>query len=380
MNLQYILILISIVFSSVKSVALCQDNSIDKDSILAPSYIEGPHIRYVSKNRIEVFYIKHDSLKNNTEKITRSFRFKKDTATFKGFAGLDNLTYVVPRKNTPEKGTKPANSKIVVLGDIHGEYTSLINILKFNKIINHKNKWIFGDGHVVFTGDVFDRGDKVTECLWLIHQLELQAKKHGGNVHYLMGNHEMMAILFDDRYVNTKYQHAANHINFHYSHFFDKHSVLGRWLRSKNTMVRIGKQLFVHAGISPEFLEHKLKIKEVNVGMRHHLNNYTELKDTTLVDLFLSSSSPLWYRGYLSRTPGYDRISLQEVLKTLEFYNSDVIIFGHTPVAKVYPFYSFKLIAMDVPIGDPKYIDQALLIENQKYYRIFAHKEKERLK
>ncbi len=35
---------------------------------------------------------------------------------------------------------------------------------------------------------------------------------------------------------------------------------------------------------------------------------------------------------------------------------------------------------MDVPIGDPKFIDQGLLIDNQMYYRIFAHKEKERLK
>jgi len=145
-------------------------------------------------------------------------------------------------------------------------------------------------------------------------------------------------------------------------------------------VLRIGDQLFVHGGISPKFLEHKMSISKINEQMRYHLNNYTALKDTSLVELFLSSDSPLWYRGYLTRTPSYDRISLQEVIRTLDFYKAMIIIFGHTPVARVYPFYSFKLIAMDVPIGDPQFIAQGLLIDNQKYYRIFAHKEKERLR
>ena len=366
-------------------ISFCSEASLNKDlaskdSLLVHSYIEGPHIRYTSTSRVDVFYIVHDSLKNTTKKISKSFRFKKDSIAFKGFAGEDTLNYIIPKQIKPQSGINPINKNIVVLGDIHGEFESLLAILRFNKVIDSNNKWSFGKGQVVFTGDVFDRGDKVTECLWFIFQLEMQAKKQGGNVHYILGNHEMMALLFDDRYVDKKYKHAARHIQFHYSHFFDKHTVLGKWLRSKNALVRIGEQLFVHGGISPKFLEKKMKIDEVNVGMRYHLNNYTQLEDTTLVDLFLYSYSPLWYRGYLSRTPNYDRISLQDVLKTLELYSSTVIIFGHTPVAKVYPFYSFKLIAMDVPIGDPNYIDQGLLIQDQKYYRIFAHKEKERLK
>ena len=368
----------SLIISFQSQASTCQD-TICKDSLLVASYVEGPHIRYTSSSRVEAFYIVHDSTRNRTQKISKTFQFKNDTISFIGFAGNDSLKYVIPKKIKTQSGENPSSNEIIVLGDIHGKFESLLAILQFNKIIDNKNKWNFGDGQIVFTGDIFDRGDRVTECLWLIFQLEIQAKKQGGMVHYLLGNHEMMALLFDDRYITDKYQHAAHYLNFHYSHFFDKHTVLGKWLRSKNTLVRIGKQLFVHGGISPEFLNEKMKIKEVNVKMRYHLNNYTQLKDTTLVNLFLYSNSPLWYRGYLSRTQKYDRISLQDVLKTLEFYKSTVIIFGHTPVARVYPFYSFKLIAMDVPIGDPNYIDQALLIENQKYYRIFTHKKKERL-
>jgi len=255
----YIFSSLILLIASIQSQAYFNQDTISKDSLLVESYVEGPHIRYISTSRVEAFYVVHDSIKNRTRKISKTFRFKHDTLTFLGFAGNDTLTYIIPNKIKPESGENPSNNKIVVLGDIHGEFESLLAILRHNKIINKKNRWNYGSGQVVFTGDVFDRGDKVTECLWFIFQLEIQAKKQGGMVHYLLGNHEMMALLFDDRYVIDKYKHAAHHVNFHYSHFFDKHSVLGKWLRSKNTLVRIGKQLFVHGGISPEFLKKQMK-------------------------------------------------------------------------------------------------------------------------
>jgi len=379
LHTNYILCLLFVVLLSIVKLNAQNETNLS-DTLLVSSYVEGPHIRYTSNNRVNILYVQHDSLKNKTKTIQKSFRFKNDTIVFKGFAGKDTLTYIIPKKIHPDPDIyKPVN-KIAVFGDIHGEFLPLLSILKNNHIINNQNKWNFGDGHLVFTGDIFDRGNQVTECLWYIFQLQIQARKQGGAVHFLFGNHEMMALLFDDRYVQKKYQHAAHFLHYQYGHFFDKHSVLGIWLRSNNTVLRIGDQLFVHGGISPKFLEHKMSISKINEQMRYHLNNYTALKDTSLVELFLSSDSPLWYRGYLTRTPSYDRISLQEVIRTLDFYKAMIIIFGHTPVARVYPFYSFKLIAMDVPIGDPQFIAQGLLIDNQKYYRIFAHKEKERLR
>jgi len=376
--LKYILPLL--LFFTLNSSAYFDPDSTNMDSLRVTSYVEGPHIKHSSRNRVEAFYIKHDSLNNKTKIIRKYFRYKNDTVRFKGFVGSDSSDYIIPRSIRPRSGLIKSEGKIAVFGDIHGQFKSMVAMLRYNKIIDDNNNWIWGDGQVVFTGDVFDRGDKVTECLWLLFKLEIQAKKLGGNVHLLLGNHEMMALLFDNRYVDKKYLHAAHAYQYHYSHFFGKHTILGKWLRARNTVIRINKLLFVHGGISPKLIEKRMSIRKINMGMRHHINNYTQLEDTTMVDLFLYSESPLWYRGYVSRTEKYPRISLKEVLETLDFYKAIVIIFGHTPVARVYPFYSFKLIAMDVPIGDPRYIDQALLIENQMYYRIFAHKEKERIK
>ncbi len=44
----------------------------------------------------------------------------------------------------------------------------------------------------MFAGDMFDRGDQVTECLWLVYALEETAKAAGGYVHFILGNHELM--------------------------------------------------------------------------------------------------------------------------------------------------------------------------------------------
>ena len=350
------------------------------DTLQVNSYVEGPHIKYITHKKIEVSYIEHDSLNKTTNIIKRYFKFKTDSLSFKGFVKTDSSSYLIYRKIKPPSGIIETKAKIAVFGDIHGEFKSLQAMLKYNKIIDENDKWIWGKGHVVFTGDIFDRGNMVTECLWLIYKLEQQAKKAGGDVHFLLGNHEVMILLNDMRYVAKKYLNAAKACGTTYSHFYKQRSVIGRWLRSKNTLIRINKILFVHAGLSPKFMKQKYSIDEVNTKMRHFINDYAQLDNIDFIDLFLYSESPIWYRGYLLKTEKYDKINLQEILKTLDFYKSIVIIFGHTPVARVYPTFSFKLIAMDVHIGDPRFLDQGLLIDNNMYYRIFAHKQKERLK
>ena len=85
----------------------------------------------------------------------------------------------------PEKSTFKKIKKIAALSDIHGQYDIAIELLKNNKIIDEELNWSFDKGHLVITGDIFDRGDKVNELLWLIYKLENQAKNKGGRVHYL---------------------------------------------------------------------------------------------------------------------------------------------------------------------------------------------------
>ena len=55
---------------------------------------------------------------------------------------------------------------------------------------------------LVQTGDIFDRGAKVREALDLLMRLEDEAKRAGGRVEFLLGNHEVMNLLHEFRDVS----------------------------------------------------------------------------------------------------------------------------------------------------------------------------------
>jgi len=150
------------------------------------------------------------------------------------------------------------------ISDIHGEYDTYINLLKACRIIDDKLNWIFGEGHLVILGDAFDRGDKVTQILWHLFGLEKQAEKAGGMVHVLLGNHELMIFGNDESYMHEKYRTVEEIFQVKYSDLYSVNSVLGKWLRSKPIVITINDILFVHAGISIEMVDRKLKIEQIN--------------------------------------------------------------------------------------------------------------------
>ncbi|MCT4615333.1 MAG: metallophosphoesterase [Marinifilaceae bacterium] len=344
------------------------------------SYLEGPHIKYISANRVIAKYTSYNKDKDKFKFHYKFFRFKDESITIQNITKQDTNKYIIYKNEHPIKDSYENVDKIVTIGDIHGNYSELVDILRYNKIIDDKKNWIFGKSHLVITGDVFDRGDNVTECLWLIYKLEKQAFKMGGRVHFLLGNHELMIMTYDDRYISKKYKHHAALNKLYYSQLYEINTILGKWLRNKNTMVRINKFLFVHGGISPKFLEKAYSIKETNKKMTEIINDREQKIDSITVDLFLSSHGPLWYRGYLNKTPYYDKITEIDIDKTLEFYNVDKIIFGHTPVMRISPFFASKIVAVDVPIGHHGIKPQAMLITNKKFYRLFSDKEKQILR
>ncbi|HEY3429526.1 MAG TPA: metallophosphoesterase, partial [Cyclobacteriaceae bacterium] len=95
--------------------------------------------------------------------------------------------------------------KIVAISDIEGNFERFRELLLISGVIDSAYNWAFDDGHLVLAGDFFDRGLNVTECLWLIYNLETKAAQAGGYVHFILGNHEIMNMSYDFRYVRKKY-------------------------------------------------------------------------------------------------------------------------------------------------------------------------------
>jgi len=124
--------------------------------------------------------------------------------------------------------------------------------------------WTFGSGHLVICGDLFNRGRNVTEFLWLLYRLEDKAKAAGGYVHVILGNHDIMNLSGDLRFVDRKYLLSARSLGMDYAKLYDQNTELGSWLRTKNIMEKIGDKIFVHGGISPSLLNLKLSIQQIN--------------------------------------------------------------------------------------------------------------------
>ena len=337
------------------------------------SACDGPYVLWENDSSVIVIY------ENNSNLDSQTFYFK-DSLLFNGFCNDSNRNYLIKPIISKSDPSEYKNiSKVYALSDIHGEYDFLFDNLVKTKIIDNNGRWIYGQGHLVIDGDVFDRGAKPTECLWLIYSLEQQAENNGGMVHFLLGNHEMMILRADNRYINEKYlKGIVKKTRIRHEDLYGQDSHLGQWLRNKNTATKINNTLFVHAGISPSMMDKNYKLDSLNNAIRKTINlRSSELFMTTNDSKFLlGSKGPLWYRGYHYEMENrYPKITLGQVDNILEFYEVDRIIVGHTENDSLLSLFDNKIISIDVPVYELNGF-QGLMIENDKLFKVSPAGEK----
>lgn len=238
-----------------------------------------------------------------------------------------------------------AQTPIFVVADTHGEYEILGTLLQRQRIVDGSLRWSFGKGHVVFLGDVFDRGPNQIEILWLIYELQVQAAKAGGGVHLLIGNHESMVMRGDVRYLNPKYQRTARTLDAKsYADLIAADSVLGQWLRTRSAVLKIRDLLCLHGGIAPQIVDRRLSVPQINSILRDVLNG----AEPPLGEFVMGREGPLWYRGYFAEVTDTPTASMDSVDRMLEHFDVARIVIGHTRVPTVTPLYEGKVIAVQV--------------------------------
>ncbi len=333
------LILFFVTFSNV----LGQDakNLKDQNTDIFSTLNDGPYVFIENDELIEKRIIKGEIHEKTLAKNAYDTLFTPDMVIFKNV------------------------KKIAALSDIHGQYDLAMEMFQRNKIIDENLNWNFGEGHLVIVGDVFDRGDKVTELLWFIFKLEQQAMKAGGRVHFLLGNHEYMILHSDVRYIHKKYRMTSRLFNFEYDELYNNNTILGRWLRSKSTVIKINNNVFVHAGVSHEFLSQTdFEFEKINNVMRSSIDlSKEEMKSTDFYSIYYGSESLIWYRGYF-----YDNLLEEEVSNILKQLNSDHIVVGHCSNEEVVQLYDNKIFGVDSSMKLGKY-GEILFIKKNKYYR-----------
>ena len=244
----------------------------------------------------------------------------------------------------------PQPDKLFVMSDPHGDLDCAVSLLKAGGVIDSQYRWTYGRNSLMVIGDVMDRGNDAIQILWLLYKLEQEAAEAGGSVHFLLGNHEPMVLMNDLRYTKEKYLLLAERLMMEYPALLSRGSVLGYWLSTRNTIEIIGRSLFVHAGISREFLDLGLSLPMVNEHVSHGLwmNKQQRRTDSPLTWFLYASKGPLWYRGMVRKEERYSPIAHDTLDMVLRHYNVDRIVVGHTIFPEVTSLHGGRVLAVNV--------------------------------
>ncbi len=335
-------------------------------SLAADSLDDGPHVYWRNDSTAFAFYRCQGSFRSS------GWFHVRRAVSLRGFCADTAVTYVLSAAAPqPEPGVFNGVSRIFAVSDIHGEYDAFVDLLVNAGIVREDLSWAWGDGHLVIVGDVFDRGEHVTECLWLIHRLEREARAAGGHVHFLLGNHEVMAMQGDLRYANEKYlKGIVAMTGVRYQDLFGPGMELGRWLRTRNTVVRLNDVLFVHAGLGPEVVSRDLDVSEINEQVRGaiDLRSY-DLVFNDMPGFLLESDGPLWYRRYHGGTATDPAVTPEELQRILDHFGASTVVVGHTDIGVIQALHEGKVYGIDVALEDLGAF-QGLLWERGTFYRV----------
>ena len=241
-------------------------------------------------------------------------------------------------------GMYPPVPKLVAIGDLHGDIMITLSVLKLAEVIpqtstiNNINgiHWSGGSTWVIQLGDQIDRCrpedwdkncikdyDDVYEdegnnmlIIQIFQKLDAQARKVGGRVLGMLGNHELMNVDRDFRYVSPKEFLEfvpANERNrkktddglpygyYHRMKVFERGGNIAKhYAMQKKSVIMVGKNLFAHGGFTHD-LASKYSLHEINEIVKKWLLKQTNDREDEIFDEIFRDDddmSPFWCRTY----------------------------------------------------------------------------------
>jgi hypothetical protein len=330
---------------------------------------------------------KGGTLNNNNILINEKKDFKKYCSSY------DYMPSILPKvKHLYAMGDFHGDLKLTInmmhkCNTIDKNYNDLIN----NNIINEKmimestsfsNKdserlakkianainWIPKDTYVVQVGDQIDRcRPKDNKCidkdetfedeasditiLYLMTELNKQAKKKNSAVISLLGNHELMNVLGRMEYVSHRniqqfsdtHEEDINNALENRKYMFQNGKKYSKFLAcTRKAAIIIGSNCFVHAGIITDYIKNmngmetgRQSLIDTNIMVRRWLlDKISKDNIETIISSDRDDNSLFWTRilgnlppGLSNKNPNCERY-LEPVL---DIYNIKNMIIGHTP-------------------------------------------------
>ena len=271
--------------------------------------------------------------------------------------------------------------RIIAVGDLHGDFDAWQTIARNAGVMDARGHWAGGNTILVQMGDITDRGADSLKIVRSLQQLQKEAPRKGGKTVVILGNHEAMQLLGDNRYTTTgEYaaftdsQSAARRDRVYEANraaleaaarardpkatpaqvraaWVTEHPLgwvehrlawspsgeLGKWAIANPAIASIDGTLFVHGGISAETA--KLPLTDVNRRVAAAMAAADDSPASVLSDPL----GPLWYRGLVmtdteaqaaraaAKPPAPPLTAEQELGAVLAAYGAQRLVVAHTP-------------------------------------------------
>jgi 3',5'-cyclic AMP phosphodiesterase CpdA len=215
----------------------------------------------------------------------------------------------------PERGARLA--RVVAVGDLHGDLRASLEVLELAGLVDSEGRWSGGDAVLVQTGDVVDRGPDSRDIIALLARLEGEAEAVGGRVVALLGNHEVMNLMGDWRYVSPG----------DLQRYGSREARVAAWSEGGEDYARliglpmvavVDRVAYAHGGVTAEYA--RMGLDGINALVPSVLSG--ELPPDVL-----GEDSPIWYRGYVQDAELRACRALEEALLEL---GAERMVVGHT--------------------------------------------------
>jgi hypothetical protein len=237
-------------------------------------------------------------------------------------------------------GAQPAGrGRVVAIGDIHADLGALRSALQTAGAINARDQWVGGALTIVQLGDLIGRSDEERQVLDFVFDLQQRARKAGGVVHALIGNHEVFGGRLDNQAVgpnpfpdwegvpglrrdDPRLRHLPPRARARGAALMPG-GPYARRIAEFPVVLTLGQTVFVHGGVVPRWARYG--VDRINREIRDWLLGHTPEPDSALgVD---DGDRVMWTRQFSDGVTSADCAILDE---SLEILGARRMIVAHT--------------------------------------------------
>ncbi|KAG0091021.1 hypothetical protein BGZ93_005334 [Podila epicladia] len=224
---------------------------------------------------------------------------------------------------SPNLSSASASGRTVAVGDLHSDLAQTLAVLRLANVIDQNHNWSGGMDTLVQTGDIVDRGPDTIAVYNLFDNLRKQAKAAGGLVVNVYGNHEVMNLGGDLRYVTEEDYTSFGGRQKRKEAWDVKTGWLGKQIYSNfNITYKSSHTVFTHGDLEPEWA--RLGVDTLNFMARDAIWN-----GQFRAPIF-QGDGPIWSRGHAMQEGG-EEATCKRIEAVKKALGVNRLISGHTP-------------------------------------------------